>query len=62
MGKLNKKYTIDQIKKAFWYAFHNNSDFWFDHYATEEQNQERTESEWKNFSEVLKEEIWKEDG
>jgi len=48
-----KKYTVDEIKKAFWETFHESGELWFCYISTPENNTEHTESYWENFLENL---------
>ena len=48
-----KKYTIDEIKRAFWETFHESGELWFCYISTPENNAEYTESYWENFVDEL---------
>lgn len=48
-----KRYTLDQIKKAFWERFHESGEQWFNYLGTEEENTEATQGEWEGFVEEL---------
>jgi len=48
-----KKYTVDEIKKAFWETFHESGELWFNYQGTPENNTEVTEEWWDTFLEEL---------
>jgi hypothetical protein len=64
---MNKTYTIEQIKKAYWLSFHKSGELWFNYLGDEESNQSSTEEYWQEFEENLvlgecKHEHWSADG
>jgi len=50
----DKKYTIEEIKGAFWAIFHKSGETWFNNLGTDEENENSTESEWNDFVYELK--------
>jgi len=46
-----KKYTLEEIKEAFWEAFHEHGELWFPYtrIASEEECQEATTNYWEEF-------------
>jgi hypothetical protein len=48
-----KLYSIEEIKKAFWTAFHGSGELWFDYFGSEEDCNDATESYWKEFEKNL---------
>jgi hypothetical protein len=51
---MDKTYTIEQIKKAYWLSFHKSGELWFNYFGNEEENTSSTESYWREFEENLK--------
>lgn len=45
----DKKYTIEEIKKAFWDNFHECGELWFGYLGTNEENDSITNVEWESF-------------
>jgi hypothetical protein len=50
---MDKKYTEDEIKKAFWSVFHEAGEAWFNYLGTEKDNNSSTESYWNDLKEEL---------
>ena len=49
----NKKYTIEDIKRAFWKTFHKSGEIWFDYLNNDEDSELSTNSEWLDFLENI---------
>ncbi len=47
------KYTLEEIKEAFWGTFHESGEQWFDYLDTDEENEESTNSTWLEFKDEL---------
>jgi hypothetical protein len=54
--EIDKEYTIEQIKKAFWEEFHKSGELWFEDIGTEEESAESTDGYWRDFKEYLEKE------
>jgi hypothetical protein len=50
---METKYTIVQIKKAYFATFHEAGEIFFNYLATPEENLKATEAEWLEFFEEL---------
>lgn len=48
-----KTFTITQIKTAYFEAFNEAGEIFFDYFGTPEQNMESTESYWSDFLKAL---------
>ena len=48
------KYSIDEIKKAFWATFHESGELWFDYLTSKEESESSTQEKWKWFDEELR--------
>lgn len=48
-----RKFSEEQIKKAFWEIFHKSGELWFNYFGTEEECNSYTENYWKDFIETL---------
>ena len=48
------KYSVDEIKKAFWATFHESGESWFNYLATKEENESSTQEKWEWFAEELR--------
>jgi hypothetical protein len=48
-----KKYTLEEIKKAFWKEFHESGELWFCYGNNKEENTEYTEEYWNEFVDEL---------
>ena len=49
-----EKFSIDQIKAAFWAEFHRSGEQWFNYRGTDEENAASTEMFWQSFLEHLR--------
>lgn len=49
----SKKYSVEEIKQAFWDNFHEAGEVWFNYLGDEERNTDTTQSEWADFLEWL---------
>jgi hypothetical protein len=64
---VDKTYSIEQIKKAYWLSFHKSGELWFNYLGDEEENTSCTEWNWREFEENLEQtdcnhEHWTTDG
>lgn len=53
MNENNQKYTIEQIKQAFWKTFHKSGEQWFDYLSEDKYCEQSTFENWKEFYENL---------
>lgn len=49
----DKRYTLDQIKRAFWLVFHEAGELYFSRSGTKEEREEDTNYYWNEFKEGL---------
>lgn len=50
---MERTFTLDQIKRAFWDNFHESGEVWFDYLGSKSENQAMTTDQWKMFSDKL---------
>jgi len=50
---MNRLFSVEQIKTAFWEEFHKAGEVWFDYLGDEENDADSTESHWQDFLETL---------
>lgn len=50
-----KAYTLAEIKAAFWKTFHERGEFWLNYLGTEQENEDSTAGQWRDFTESLEE-------
>lgn len=48
-----KRFTIEEIKRAFWEIFHKSGELWFNYLGNDEENNDSTQSHWFLFYEEL---------
>jgi len=51
--KKDKKYTSEEIKKAFWAYFHASGELWFNSIGTDKEMEESTDEHWVDFIDEL---------
>lgn len=49
-----ERFTLEQIKTAFWAEFHKSGERWFDYLGGEEACARDTEGAWRDFVEALR--------
>lgn len=52
-AEVEKKYTLEQIKQAFWKTFHRSGEHWFPYKCEEEVSLEETQTSWECFEKNL---------
>jgi hypothetical protein len=50
---MERTFTLDQIKRAFWDNFHESGEFWFSYLGSKSENQALTTEQWNMFSDKL---------
>ncbi len=53
MAANTKKFTLDEVRKAFWAEFHKSGELWFNYFGTDQECDESTKGFWDDFKRRL---------
>lgn len=54
LNDATKKYSLAEIRAAFWAAFHENGEVWFDYLSNETDNNKSTEANFESLVDELR--------
>ena len=51
---MEEKYSLEQIREAFWEVFHKSGELWFGYLGTDDENEKYTEVWWIDLKRAIR--------